>query len=417
MKAMVDQSTGSHSPIGPQSLALLGGAGQRLKQWLVEDAYPTWWQRGADRMYGGFHERLHQSGEPSDEPRRARLHPRQMYAFSLADDLGHDGLTELATRHSLDYFLRHYLRDDHFIRNCVAPDGAVVDDSVLLYDQAFALLGYASAFDVFNDESLRDRAHQLLDNICRHLRNDTGGFRESPDRDGLLTSNSHMHLFEAALAWMAFDHDQRWRLLAEQLVQLALTRLLDPATAQIREFFTAEWVPAAGEMGRIVEPGHQFEWAWLLLRWHAFSRDSRAASTALALVDAAENRGVDPRRGVAVNALLDDGRIRDGRARLWPQAERLKAACLAWDTTRLPIYCDMAHRAAVSLERYLQTMTPGLWRDTMTLDGGWVDEPAPASSLYHVVAAIAELDGIINRVTPPAIGYVGRINKPNRRIY
>jgi mannose/cellobiose epimerase-like protein (N-acyl-D-glucosamine 2-epimerase family) len=163
------------------------------------------------------------------------------------------------------------------IRACVAPDGTVVDDSVLLYDQAFALLGYASAFDVFNDESLRDSAHQLLDTVCLHLRNATGGFRESPDRDLPLTRNSHMHLFEAALAWMALDHDKRWRSLAEQLVQLALTRFVDPATAQIREFFTAEWAPAAGEMGRIVEPGHQFERAWLLLRWHAFSQDTRAA--------------------------------------------------------------------------------------------------------------------------------------------
>ncbi len=396
------QSSGHRGSSGPQSLELLGEASRRLKQWLVEDAFPTWWQRGADRVHGGFHERLQLSGEPSDEPRRARLHPRQIYSFSFADDLGHDGLTEPATRHALDYFLLHYLRDDHFIRACVAPNGAVVDDSVLLYDQTFALLGYASAFDVFNDESLRDRARQLLDSMYMHLRNAAGGFKESPDRDLLLTSNSHMHLFEATLAWMALDHDPRWRSLAEQLVQLALTRFVDPATAQIREFFTADWAPAAGDMGRVVEPGHQFEWAWLLLRWHAFAPDARAASTALALIDAAESRGVDPRREVAMNSLLDDGSIRDGRARLWPQAERLKAACLAWEAMRLPAYCDMAYRAAIALERYLQTTTPGLWRDTMTVDGGWVDEPAPASSLYHVVAAIAELDGIINRITTPA---------------
>lgn len=397
----MDQSTGHCSSSAPQSLRLLGEARQRLTRWLVEDAYPVWWQRGTDRVHGGFHERLQQNGQPTEEPRRARLHPRHIYSFSRADELGHDGLAELATKHGLEYFLRHYVRDDHFIRTCVAPDGSVVDDSVLLYDQAFALLGYASAFDVFNDEWLRDRAHQLLDVMCTHLGNAAGGFRESPDRELPLMSNSHMHLFEAALAWMALDHDQRWNSLAEQLVQLALTRFIDPATAQILEFFTAEWAPAAGELGCIVEPGHQFEWAWLLLRWNASTQDARAASMALALIDAGERRGVDARRGVAVNSLLADGSIRDGRARLWPQAERLKAACLAWETMRLPTYCDMALGAAVALERYLQTTTPGLWRDTMTVDGGWIDEPAPASSLYHLVSAIAELDGIINRVAAP----------------
>lgn len=401
MKAAMDQSTGHRSSTTPQSLRLLGEASRRLTRWLVEDAYQVWWQMGADKVHGGFHERLQQNGQPTDEPRRARLHPRHIYSFSLADELGHDGLTELATRHALEYFLRHYVRDDHFIRTCVAPDGAVVDDTVLLYDQAFALLGYASAFEVFNDEWLRDRAHQLLDAICTHLGNVAGGFRESADRELPLTSNSHMHLFEATLAWMAVDHDPRWNSLAQQLVQLASTRFMDPETTQIREFFTAEWTPAAGEMGRIVEPGHQFEWAWLLLRWNAATQEARAARMALALVDTAERRGVDARRGVAVNSLLVDGSIRDGRARLWPQAERLKAACLAWEATRLPTYCDIALEAAVALERYLQTTTRGLWRDTMTVDGGWIDEPAPASSLYHVVSAIAELDSLINRVSEP----------------
>jgi mannose/cellobiose epimerase-like protein (N-acyl-D-glucosamine 2-epimerase family) len=398
VSAATSQSADHRNWSGSESLLRLGEVSRRLKSWLVEDAYPRWWQQGADRVHGGFHERLQQNAEPGNQPRRARLHPRQIYSFGVADDLGHDGLTALASRHALDYFLRHYIRSDQLVRASVAPDGRVVDDSVLLYDQAFALLGYASAFDVFNDESLRNRARQLLVHLRTRFENPAGGFREAPDQELPLTSNSHMHLFEAALAWMALDRDQRWRSLAGELVHLAQRRLMDPVTTQIREFFTPEWKPAVGVRGRIVEPGHQFEWAWLLLRWQALAHDASAGDTAVALIDIAESRGVDAVRGVAVNSLLDDGSIRDGRARLWPQAERLKAACLSWDRMRLSAYCDMALRAALALERYLQTTTPGLWRDTMTLDGGWIDEPAPASSLYHLVSAIAELDSMMNRL-------------------
>jgi mannose-6-phosphate isomerase len=43
------------------------------------------------------------------------------------------------------------------------------------------------------------------------------------------------------------------------------------------------------------------------------------------------------------------------------------------------------------MEGYLRTPTPGLWFDQMRVDGSFVDEPAPASSFYHLVAAIAEL--------------------------
>ena len=79
----------------------------------------------------------------------------------------------------------------------------------------------------------------------------------------------------------------------------------------------------------VVEPGHQYEWAWLLLRWSQRVHNPRAFQLALYLIDRAEDRGVDPARGVAINALFGDGRARDARARLWPQTERIKATCLA----------------------------------------------------------------------------------------
>lgn len=377
---------------------LLNASRARLVRWLVEDAYPLWWSRGADRQHGGFHERLDQSGQSVNEPRRARLHPRQMFSFSLADDLGHDGMTEPAVAHALGFFSRHYVRADGLIRTSVAPDGSCVDDSVLLYDQAFALLGYATAYDVFNDESLRQRAHTLLETVQGRLANPAGGFFEAQDRKLASTSNSHMHLLEAALAWQVVDHDERWRRLAGSIVELAFTKLIDAETAQIREFYAEDWEPAKGETGLIVEPGHQFEWAWLLLRWYAGTGEARAAKLATTLIDGAESRGVDPVRDVAVNSLWLDGKVRDAQARLWPQTERLKAGCAAWELTRAPRYLEIAQRSAATLEKYLRTETAGLWRDQMTERGNFIEEPAPASSFYHLVAAIADLNATLNRV-------------------
>ena len=378
----------------------LSAISARLNRWLLEEAFPLWWSKGADHTLGGFHERLRQDGQATNEPRRARLHPRHIYAFGFADDLGHDGMTELAVRHGLDYFLRYYVRPDGFIRGRVAPDGTVIDDGFILYDQAFALLGYAAAFDALNDDTLRDRAHKLLAALHEQLANPAGGFRESPTNDALLTSNSHMHLLEAALAWMALDHEPQWRELAAHIVALAISRFVDPESGQLREFFVADWQPAPSVQGRIVEPGHQFEWAWLLLRWSAQSHDQRAVDLALSLIALCEARGVDGVRDVAVNSMLTDGAVHDPRARLWQQTERLKAACVAWEMTRLPHYCDIAQRSANALERYLQTPVRGLWYDTMGVDGKCADEPAPASSFYHIVAALAELNGTINRIAP-----------------
>ena len=74
----------------------------------------------------------------------------------------------------------------------------------------------------------------------------------------------------------------------------------------LREFFDADWRPAAGEDGRLVEPGHQFEWAWLLARWGRSARRGPGAwMRRCGCIDIGV-RGVDRRRGVAVDELNDD---------------------------------------------------------------------------------------------------------------
>ena len=168
------------------------------------------------------------------------------------------------------------------------------------------------------------------------------------------------------------------------MAELALGRFIDPETGVLREFFDADWGALEGEAG-LVEPGHQFEWAWLLQRWGAMRSDARGPSTARRLY-AVGLRGVDPAREVAMNALWDDLSVRDGMARLWPQTERLKAALILGEDAD-------AVSAARGLARYLQTPARGTWRDKMRPDGGFVDEPSPATSLYHLMGAVLALQG------------------------
>jgi mannose-6-phosphate isomerase len=369
-----------------------------LKSWLP-DAFTLWWERGADHENGGFHERLKLDGSPTGEPRRARLHPRQIYCFSLADELGWQGPSEEAVQHGLDFYLAHYRRPDQLMRTLVDASGQTLDEKAVLYDQAFALLGFASAYDTLDDETLRDSARDLHDQLRAKMSNPVLGFEESSPRILPLLSNSHMHLFEASLEWMDLDHDTRWQTLASQIVELALTRFVDPATGFLREFFDEKWQPMAGDEGRITEPGHLYEWAWLLLRWAERTGDARARDVALRLIELGEKHGFDAQRGVAITSLLTDGSVRDPIARLWPQTERLKAACIAAEQTRDPQYWSMVASAARGLMKYLDTPLRGLWRDKMLADGTLVDEPAPASSFYHIVCAVAELEHTLRRVT------------------
>ena len=362
---------------------------RRLRDWLVHSAYPVWSRNGVDAANGGFYERIGQDGQALDEPRRARVQPRQIFSFALAPRLGWRGDAATIVERGVGFFLGHYRRGDGLYRTLVAPNGAILDNSALLYDQAFALLGLASARTLLGpDPALEDAATDLFDTLYGELKRVGPGFYSGLPERFPLQSNPHMHLLEAALAWSEISTEPHWRTLANELGELALQRFIDARSGALREFFDEAWSPAPGPDGRRVEPGHQFEWAWLLLRWRP-DNDSEARRAALRLIDIGERAGVQ--RGLAIDALLDDLTPLETSARLWPQTERLKASALAAAVTGDSRYWGNVSSAAKALLRFFDTPVPGLWYDRIGADGAPHVAPAPASSFYHVVAAALAL--------------------------
>jgi mannose/cellobiose epimerase-like protein (N-acyl-D-glucosamine 2-epimerase family) len=379
-------------PVNEKSGARVAEIHSRLCSWLCDAAYPLWSTRGVDAA-GGFHERLAQNGEPLMEPRRSRVNPRQAYCFAVAPSLGWRGDGERLVRHGLDYWIARYRRPDGLFRTLVNADGSSRDDRALLYDQAFGLLAFnVSAMGEMRAQRER-QALELHGLVLKHMkRAGHPGFESGVPPSLPLQSNPHMHLFEAALAGCEVcSESSLWKSLADEIAALALDKFIDASSGALREFFDAQWNPAPGVEGRIVEPGHQFEWAWLLLRWGG-AKNSRARTAALKLIDIGEQHGV--RNGLAMNSLLDDYSPHDAGARLWPQTERLKAASIAARLTGEARYFTMAVSAAEGLMRYLDTPIAGLWRDRIDADGKVVDEPAPASSFYHLVAAVGEISAL-----------------------
>lgn len=347
--------------------------------WLAEAALPLWAGAGVDREGGLFQETLSIEGRPVEAPRRARAQARQVFVFASAALAGYGARWLAVARAGWARFAAVYRRPDGLFINRAAGDGTPLDEAADVYEQAFALLAMAAlqAADPAAGGLAAEAERTLLALEAR--RAPAGGFRENGAHP--FQANCHMHLFESALAWEAAG-GPRWAALSDEIAGLAIGRFIDPGTGALREFFDAGWQAIAGE-GGLVEPGHQFEWAWLLERWGAARGDAKARAAARRLF---ENglRGVDPLRDVAVNALWDDFSVRDGSARLWPQTEHLKAAVALGGEAQ-------AVRAAQGLAQYLDTPARGAWRDKLLPDGTFVEEPSPATSFYHLMVAILEL--------------------------
>ncbi len=375
----------------------LAEVGAPLLDWLVGSALPRWSTTGVDTVRGGFFEKIGFDGRPIEEPRRTRVVARQVYVFATAARRGWHAGAEKWVEHGLDFLFTRVQKSDGSFAASVDVDGTVCRGDFDLYEHAFVLFALAAAYRLWPQRhSLQADAEALLGRMREGWGHPARGFEEASPRVLPLRSNPHMHLLEAALAWAEVTDGAagaRWTALADELVGLCLDRFIDAGGA-LRECFDGDWRPAAGPDGRIVEPGHQFEWAWLLMRSAAGAGSARRLAAAARLLEIGEGHGVDAARGVAVNRLDDALQVTDPAAKLWPQTERVKAWHLAALTADEPATAQAALRRAVAgLQRYFVARPSGLWREQMDASGKFEGDDCRASSLYHIVCAIDAVQG------------------------
>jgi mannose-1-phosphate guanylyltransferase / mannose-6-phosphate isomerase len=306
----------------PQSFPSLAAASRWCAEWLRGHALPLWATAGVDPDNGGFREGLTMAGEPWDPRRRTRVQARQVFVFATAATEGLSPESADVAQRGLRFMLKAR-RPDGLFANALTPAGDMLDGRVRLYEHAFVMLAL-SAMHRLEPEGGHDGMAAEVLGALGALRHAAGGYREEGEHP--FQANAHMHLLEAALAWEAVCADACWAALADEVAELALERFIDRGSGVLHEFFDPDWRPLTGGTGAI-EPGHQFEWAWLLRIWGDRRRRPAVRAVSRGLFSAGR-QGFDPARGVVVNLLWDDLTVRDPAARLWPQCEFLKASLL-----------------------------------------------------------------------------------------
>jgi mannose-6-phosphate isomerase len=360
------------------------------RDWLFNFAAPLWSTRGRTAS-GLFAERMTLAGEPDGSFFRVFVQARHIFSFATAGRLGWDGPWQTLIGETIEALVKGARRADGFFVHRLDASAAPLDERADLYDQAFILFALANAGATLDDARWFDVAEELLSTIEQQWTHPAGGFTEGEIVDPRVRrQNPHMHLLEASMALAEASGRERFATLAEQIADLAVARFIDPSSGALLEYFTDNLEPAPGAKGRIVEPGHCFEWAWLFERLGAAGRTDRLAISD-GLTGFARAHGICADRGVCINEVLIDGSTHDATARLWPQTERIKAAAIRHRRTGDEDEAQETAAAIRGLAQYYNVPTPGLWRDKLKADGSFVEELAPGSSLYHITCAYGEL--------------------------
>jgi mannose/cellobiose epimerase-like protein (N-acyl-D-glucosamine 2-epimerase family) len=370
-----------------------------VRWWLFEEALPFWAENGIDRVHGGYVEQLRLDGtDPAVDFKRTRVIGRQIYVFCHAALLGRDDGIALA-RHGYDFLTtKAWLGPVRGWARVLDRSGCVTDATPDLYDLAFILFGFGWFHRVTNDPEALAWALRTTDFIEREMRHPSGvGFLNQKPATHPRLQNPHMHLLEAALVNLEASGDLRFARLADEIVQLFCNRLFDPTTQTLAEYYDEDWTRMAGDLGHVIEPGHQFEWAWILAGFQrATGRD--VGEWVRGLVEFAERHGVDRESGMTLNSVCDDGVALDRGSRVWPNTERIQAAVAMFELFGRDPQSVFEASGRVLMQRFLAHAPRGTWIDRCSPGGTLCVDKIPASTLYHLMIAFAEMLRVENAV-------------------
>ena len=372
----------------------------RIRTWIHDEALPLWIANGIKAGLGGPVEIFPINGELTAVPAavRTRVVARQLYVFSHSHLMGVGGGLDAAVQMFEFMTARAWTGADRGWCKTLTHEGQPLDTSQDLYDFSFCLFGLAWYFEASGDERALPYIRQTLAIIDRDFRHPSGrGFYHCLPASGPRQQNPHMHLIEAVLKLQTVAPDDLVERLAGQVARLFGDSFYSHKHDCLPEFFTEALEPIAEVNGAMrFEPGHQFEWAWILSQHERISGTNHS-DLIRGLIASAERYGVCPDTGLTFNAVDSSGRVLDSGSRTWPNTERIKGWIALYESTGRANW-EAVESSCAALFRYHLGQAPrsGLWSDEFSKEGKALATTIPASTLYHVLLAFSE----VMRVAP-----------------
>jgi mannose/cellobiose epimerase-like protein (N-acyl-D-glucosamine 2-epimerase family) len=371
-----------------------------LRRWLLSGVVPWWRTRALDRASGGYHEVLATTGEPRFLLGQTTLvTARLVYVFAHAQILAPDPATLAAARHGFRFLIeRLWDPVEGGFYGSVDRDGRPLDPRMDAYDTAFVLFACAWLARATGEEAPLDCARRTVEALDRRLADRTaggwamGGWDEHTGAAGRpqpRRQNPHMHLLEAFHALYETSGEAVWLDRARGIVELCRTHFA--AAGSLGEYFTADWQPAAGAPGQLREPGHHFEWTWLLHHHHRLTGDPSTLVLADRLYGFAIAHGMDEADPALVFDGLDPAGVVLADTKLfWPQTEAIKAFAARWELRGDRDALERCRRHIGLIFRHYLDRPTGLWRNQLDRAGREVSTEIPVRVLYHLFLCFAE---------------------------
>ena len=390
-----------------EALAMTGGfspnqasAARDFVTYVLGDMARLWADAGWSEMGRHGHERLEADLTPSTLGfRRSMAIGRQLFFFSHAWRISADTLfAERAHTVFADLTERFWDAQHGGWFFSLGDDGKPAETTKDLYGHAFVMFGLAHYASVFGQREALEWARRTNDLIKSRLWLAEGWGAQAATRewsllDTALEQNPHMHLLEAYLSLHAATGEKTYLAEAQRMVAIYTERLRSFDGAKVLEHFDVNGEPRP-DKGRLIQPGHLYEWYWLLNEYADSSGLILYRTSSPPLLAWADQYGVDNQHGGIYGHVDCDGAIVDDRKRIWPVTECIKAyATLARHTDDPLAYATLSKWLAFITQTYFTGA--GGWHEFVRRDLTPDSDFMPSSTPYHVAMAALEVERLL----------------------
>ncbi len=362
----------------------LASFAQRAADHLRTCILPFWLEHTVDREHGGFYGEIDgQMRRKDDVPRGALLTSRILWTFAAAHRRFSDPAYLAMARHA-DADLRARFWDDEFggFYWSAGADGAPARTRKQVYGQAFGIYALTEFHRATGEREPLDRAIALFHLLEAHARDcEHGGYFEACTRAWALESdwrlskldmntpksqNTLLHVMEAYTNLLRAWPDAGLKAAQAALLEVMLTRVLDPQTHHLGLFFDTDWTLRSDR----VSFGHDIEAAWLLTEAARVLDDpglvARTRAAALKIAGVTRAEGIDTDGALFYEA--GPAGITQDHKEWWPQAEAVVGFIDAWQISGNEEWLHVAERVWDFIEANLVDREHGEWHRAVTRD-------------------------------------------------
>jgi len=334
---------------------------------------PLWQGPGWNAELALPYEALDAAHQPLPPQRyRAMACARQLYVFSSL--IGQVPGAEVRAAALFNSLQRHFHDAEHggwFYS--IAPDGQPLDTHKDLYTHAFIVFACAHYWGKVRESSVERVLNAALEVVSRRFATGDGLYEANLERDWQALGcgplqNPLMHLAEAFLATLAVRDDAQVQEALTGLCSAMHAQFIDPQHGVLME-------KPLGAVDNWFEPGHQFEW-YFLLESSSLLRGTPLHESLDRTFALTERLGVEQASG-AVRATLDvNGQAKDATQRIWAQAEYLRALTLRPDSE-----AAVLRQLQALQQRFLHAQG---WYECRDPDGEVSRWDMPSTTPYHL---------------------------------